>query len=169
MELRRQILQDRESRFALQQRLVKQSRRPLLSFTLNVPGDDKRTPLAQAALHKVWPQFLAWSAPQGLPVDAVQYLDLACGYAMLATVHVSAMAAKQVGIAFEQSHAIGRLCDIDIMDIDGSYVKRTALGSAPRRCLVCGEDFWVCRRQTRHPEVLALVTRMLSDYVQATT
>ncbi len=61
---------------------------------------------------------------------------------------------KAAACRIEEEHILGRLFDIDVFGGEAP-ISRTELGSAPRRCMVCGGETLVCRRTSRHtPEEL---------------
>lgn len=47
--------------------------------------------------------------------------------------------AKTFAVAWEESHPLGSLADLDVMDGEGNPLSRESLGSGPRPCFVCGQ------------------------------
>lgn len=72
---------------------------------------------------------------------------------------------KREAIAFESSHPLGRLLDIDVYD-KGKMVNRTALEMPQRACLICGRDAKTCIVSKRHTlqEVKAAFETLVIDY-----
>lgn len=65
-------------------------------------------------------------------------------------VAAEAHAVKRATIAIEDTHALGRLFDLDVETRAGA-VSRATLGAGPRACLVCGAPARECGRARRHP------------------
>ena len=140
-----EILDRRERRAAQQQALLSRGG-TLVSFSMNIPGAKKQFPLErrgfeeglEALENRFAGHILArelHSAPTG--DEALLLLDL------------PAREVKTATTALEESHPIGRLWDMDVLD-GGRSLSRTALGLPQRRCLICGESAKECGRSRRH-------------------
>ena len=58
----------------------------------------------------------------------------------------------QPAILFEETYALGRLFDIDVMaNGQADYqLSREDLGFGPRLCLICGKPAKVCAKEQNH-------------------
>ena len=68
--------------------------------------------------------------------------------------------------ALEDSCALGRLLDIDVIAPDGNKISRTEIGLPPRKCLLCGEAAPVCARSRTHtvPELFARTNAIIEAH-----
>ena len=160
------LLQSRDNRHALQQQLLQ--RHPgstLVCLTVVMPGSVKRklysVVTAQAALTALLDQL-------GEHVQATQAKDLATGYEAYLITDLPALEAKRVTCDIEDSHPLGRLFDIDVMDGDGAPISRQAVGGEPRRCLLCDHEARWCMRNHSHSqeELMAHIRQLVDDYVR---
>ena len=161
-----EILENREARVARQRALLSARYPCLVSFSMNIPGPVKQFPLARQG-------FLAGLTELRRVFPAIgqeQLTDAVTGSEALLALPVSPLEAKQRTVQIEETHPLGRLFDMDVLDGSGVPVSRTVVGKSPRRCLLCGGDAKVCSRSRAHaPELLRFqVGSLLSDYVRGT-
>ena len=78
--------------------------------------------------------------------------DLETGYEAYLITDLPLLEAKRIAVQIEDSHPLGRLFDIDIIDKDGVPVSRDRVGSHPRRCLVCNREARYCMRMRWHTQ-----------------
>ena len=171
-----QLLAERERRWNTRLSLAGLYNCPVLSLTLNIPGPDKNLPGADAALGQLRAALCAAvAAAGGRLVDECRFAG-PDGPAWLAAVRMDAMTLKQLAMAVEENHVLGRLADADVMDAQGQPVNREHLagtptavdgaaapGRAPRQCFLCSRPASLCRREGRHSleELLDMVRNML--------
>lgn len=159
------ILTRREQRAAQQWALLERGR-SLVSFAMNIPGARKQFPLERRGFEEGLGELRALfedhileevlhSAPTG--DEALLLLDL------------PAPEVKEKTVALEETHPLGRLWDMDVLDGEGKSLSRTRFGFPQRRCLICGESAKACGRSRRHsPEQLFYhAAGMLHDYFRA--
>ena len=67
---------------------------------------------------------------------------------------------KKLMTTMEETHILGRLFDIDVLDANGQKLSR----DMPRRCLLCDKQAQICARSRRHSvsELTAKIAAMLS-------
>ena len=94
--------------------------------------------------------------------------DLPTGYEAYLVTTLSNEEAKRLACGIEDTHPLGRLFDLDVIDADGIPLSRTAIGQSPRKCLVCGNDAAYCMRARTHSraELSAKINEMIEDYVR---
>lgn len=78
--------------------------------------------------------------------------DLETGYEAYLITDLPLLEAKRIAVQIEDTHPLGRLFDIDIIDKDGVPVSRDRVGSHPRRCLVCDREARYCMRMRWHTQ-----------------
>ena len=92
--------------------------------------------------------------------------DLETGYEAYLITDLPLLEAKRIAVQIEDSHPLGRLFDIDIIDKDGVPVSRYRVGSSPRRCLVCNREARYCMRMRWHTqeEIWERINAMVDEY-----
>ena len=95
----------------------------------------------------------------------------AAGYIVFMRSSLKTAQAKEKAVAIESSFEWNRLLDIDIYGKKGSPADRSAMGLAPRRCLLCGEPAADCIRTQRHDycDIIAETERLLKGFQRACT
>jgi len=155
-----QVLASRDERMALQKELLSQNPgKTLLCFTVVMPGNEKRNTssliIAQAGLSAIRAVF-------GDEFAAVR--DLQTGFEAYLLTDMNPVEVKLSCVQIEESHPLGRLFDIDVIDPSGLQVQR----SEPRKCLLCDNEARFCMRNHTHSldEMLAKINEMVQEYVQ---
>ena len=92
--------------------------------------------------------------------------DLNTGYEAYLITPLPLLEAKRVAVGIEDTHPLGRLFDIDVIDAQGIPVSRDRVGGQPRRCLVCDHEARYCMRMRWHTqeEIWARIKQMTDDY-----
>ena len=92
--------------------------------------------------------------------------DLNTGYEAYLITTMPLLEAKRVAVEIEDTHPLGRLFDIDVIDKQGIPVSRDRVGGQPRRCLVCDHEARYCMRMRWHTqeEIWARIRQMTDDY-----
>ena len=77
--------------------------------------------------------------------------------------------AKRLAVCLEETHPLGRLFDIDVIRPDGEPMPREAVGSGPRKCLLCDRDARFCMRNHTHSyqELLSKIDELLGFYAKS--
>lgn len=141
------ILAAREARVARQKELLTEYHKPIVSFTMNIPGPVKldrdvvigffvgcrllRDALAGKLLH-------------------VEEHRKETGCEAFFVVDLPARELKELTVDLEDGDSVGRLFDMDVLDTDGRAISREELGYPRRGCLICTEDAAVCARSRAH-------------------
>lgn len=144
----KEILDARENRAQTQKALLTHYQKPLICFTMNIPGPVKLDRDISIGFF-VGTQLLEKVLPENsLLFRQVQYKKTGCeGYYVA---DMPAMAMKQLAICVEDTDPIGRLFDIDVLDTDGRKLTREELGFGRRKCLVCDQDAVICAGRRAH-------------------
>ena len=124
--------------------------RTLLSFTMNIPGPEKDSPLirAGAALGRRWlAKGFARLGAQPLHSETAEAFT---GVESLYVVPAPALEVKRMTADIEEGALAGRLFDLDVLRPDGSKVDRQEVGLPGRLCLICGADARACARSRTH-------------------
>lgn len=160
-----ELLASRDARHATQQKLLAEhSGKTLVCLTVVMPGSVKRNHQSLTAAHAaVEAMRKAFGQKQFLE------LDLETGYEAYLITPMPLLEAKRIAVNIEDTHPLGRLFDIDIINADGVPVSRDAIGEKPRRCLVCDHEARYCMRMRWHTqeEIWAKINEMVDSYVEA--
>ena len=151
-----EILNAREARAARQQSLLQEFRCPVICFTMNIAGPVKTSPLIRrafdaglAALEDALSQYT---------VNSRELLHEITGDEAIFSVDAEAPVLKAVCTAIEEGSPMGRLFDMDVLDLGGRKLER----SRERCCLVCGKPGRSCAARRLHSvEQLQEATRAL--------
>ena len=136
------ILRARDARAAAQRRLLRTYRLPLVSFTMNIAGPVKFSPLIELAFDA---GLEALRTALGQPV-AAEIIRPATGCEALLVYDRPAAALKAACLTLETATPVGRLYDLDVLDTDGNKLSRLE----QRTCLICGGPVTVCSRSRAH-------------------
>ena len=160
------LLASRDQRVEMQQRLrEKYPNMTLVCLTVIMPGNIKRNLpsliISQSALSSLINRFECHI------IDVV-VRDLETGYEAYLITNHSQHDAKVIACDIEDTHALGRLFDIDVFSSDGIPIKRETVGYQPRRCLICDNEARYCMRNRTHTpqELNEQITKMIDAYVQ---
>ena len=152
------ILRARDTRADAQRRLLQAHRLPLVSFTMNIAGPVKSSPLIELAFDA---GLAALYGTLGQPVTA-EIIRPATGCEALLVYDRPAAALKAACLTLETAAPIGRLYDLDVLDTDGSKLSRPE----PRACLICGGPVTVCSRSRAHglDAIVGRTHEILADF-----
>lgn len=137
-----QVLDARDHRHEIQQQLLSEFRHPVLSFTMNIAGEVKNSPLIRLAFdHGLQSITELLGAPHKMEI-----LRKPTGCEAFLVYGKSAEKIKQTCINIESKSPIGRLFDMDVIGADGEKLSR----QEPRTCIVCGGPVAPCSRSRAH-------------------
>ena len=151
------MLAAREDRARRQARLRDEYHAPLLSFCLNIPGPVKTTPELRKLFDAAVSDIKKILDADGITILATDEQHADTGDELLLAAAGDAAEMKQHMTELEETHPLGRLFDIDIIDVDGQKLSRPV----PRRCLLCSEQAQACA-STRRPSVAELTAKIES-------
>ncbi len=145
-----EMLDAREHRQQIQQRLLNQFGCPLISFTMNIVGEHKVFPLQiraySWAVEEIKNQCNLWA----LTILCSEEIRENTGYECFFVVDASPLKIKEILCKLEENSPIGRLFDIDVIRLDGTKVSRQEVGLEERRCLLCDAPAFQCARSRTH-------------------
>ena len=138
------VLRAHDTRADAQRRLLRTYRLPLVSFTMNIAGPVKSSPLIALAFDT---GLEALYDALGQPM-AAEIIRPATGCEALLVYDRPAAELKAACLALETATPVGRLYDLDVLDTDGDKLSRLV----QRTCLICGGPVTVCSRNCEpHP------------------
>lgn len=158
------VLQERENRAETQQKLITTYDRPLVCFTLNIPGEYKQFPLLRHCF-KLCLDDILLHLPSTAIYQSVQ--ENSAGSVAYIVLDMPAQNIKQLTLDIECTHPLGRIFDLDVIGSDGHKLSRTDFGMPPRKCYLCDNIAAVCGRNRTHSmgDVVNYIVSKMDDYV----
>lgn len=154
------MLREREWRAMHQRELISEHGAPLISFTMNIAGPKKVSPLVFRAFSEgVRALDAALSAAE---VRVREIYEKSTGYAAFYSVMLPAERLKEICKCIEEAAPLGRLFDMDVIATGGE--KLTRVGT--RKCIVCDRPGLLCSRSRLHSlgEVRAATEKIIIDH-----
>lgn len=164
------ILHAKEKRAWKQKELL--SRHPLASLiclTINIPSLIKLSHEAVVVHEIAQKALLEMLEYEGIALLAHESTLSPSGAESFFTCKVDAKVLKVFTCKVENSHPLGRLMDIDVLDGTGAILSRSGLGLAKRRCFVCEEEAQLCARSQKHAygELNSHIKRLVEEHAFA--
>lgn len=144
------ILSCRELRQSRQHNWLAAHSSTLISITVVAPGPVKDSQLTRHVFNLACLALQRLFTNENWTLLASETFDLPTGAEALIALTIPAEKVKEKMVWLEQSHAVGRLWDIDVINEQGKILSRADSGLAVRRCLVCDEDARICGRSQAH-------------------
>ena len=159
------MMESRERRAAYQQSLLRPGE-AVVSFTMNIPGPRKLSPLRERGFDLGRQLIRQQLSDQGWAFAAAGSFVYNSGYEAFWQVRAAAPEVKRALLAVERDCPVGRLFDIDVLDEAGRPLSRTAVQAPPRTCLLCHRPAHECGRVGRHSleELLSQVDGLLREH-----
>lgn len=140
------MLAAREQRAERQRQLLARFGRPLISFTMNIPGPIKNSGLIGRSFQVGLERLGEAMAAAGLTALDPQRIEGRTGCEFLCAVAGDSGRIKAICEAIEDGGPLGRLFDMDVLDETGRKLSR----QEERRCLVCGAPGKGCASRRLH-------------------
>lgn len=139
-----QILEARENRAEKQRKMLSEYNSPVISFTMNIAGPVKTSPLIERAFNEGL--ILIEKAINGeLILDKkISYAETGCEALICVSTNETDLKTKAIQI--EEANNLGRLFDIDIIDKNGKKLER----KNTRGCIICGAPGRTCAAGRLH-------------------
>lgn len=155
-----QILYSREDRVRRQKQLLDKYSCPIISFTMNIAGPVKNTPLIERGFTAGLQQLEA-HIPEAAILHKITLRENT-GCLALYVLSMDAAQIKKICVEVEEASALGRLFDLDVLTSDGQKLSRSDL----RGCLVCGAPGRACAAGRVHPvsQLQSVTGQILSDF-----
>lgn len=159
-----QILNAREERAFRQQALSRKYELPVLSFTMNIPGPVKDTPLLRRAFQEGLNALDFALSPDAIRERQIIHAVTGCEGTFAVRMDPSEL--KRITTMIEDTHPLGRLFDMDVLDENLRKLDRDLVDGGDRGCIVCGKPGRDCASRRLHsvPELQGAVQRILLDF-----
>lgn len=143
-----QMLEAREQRAFRQFQLSREFGRPIISFSMNIPGPVKDTPLIRRGFRDGC-AALEHRLPRGRVLHR-EKIEAVTGCEAMYVLDLEPLAVKAITTAIEDEHGLGRLFDMDVIGTDLNKLDREAVGGGDRNCIVCGAPGRGCASRRVH-------------------
>ena len=144
-----EILDAREKRVQKQKALLEKYNKPLLCFTMNIPGPVKLD--RDVSIGFFVGCRLLQDSLRGCHLLHRELSHAVTGCEAYYVVDMPAEELKKIAIEIEDTPMIGRLFDMDVLDEKGNKLSRETMGGARRKCLLCDNDAYICAGRRSHP------------------
>lgn len=164
------ILDARDRRAQLQRELRLLYQMPVISITVNMPGNIKYNHDTVSLVYTVIEKLRATFQRKQIRLAEERVWHSNAGPTALMAVEGDAIKLKAISIEIEENEPFGRLVDIDVFDRDGQQISRDRQQLPSRRCLVCSDIAVVCMREKRHTsaEITDAVSKLIISHRAAT-
>lgn len=160
-----QMLLARERRVGRQKELLDRYHKPLISVSMNIAGPVKQSPTIARGFElgmKDLARLL--SAEQILCLHREESRE-DTGCEALLVLDAGPEQLKELTTQLEEASSLGRLLDLDVLDISGRKLSRPQ----SRKCLICGQMAQICARSRAHglPAIQAATAQILNEAILA--
>ncbi len=152
----------RERRYAIQNELLQKYQKPVISFCMNIPGPIKTNRQIHAAFIEGKKELLKSLKKHNFSVLEASDIHELTGDEWIAAIDAGAEQVKELTMAIENLHPLGRLYDMDVIGTDGEKLSRPRF----RKCLICSRQAQECARSRTHSvaEMQDAVVKMLTKH-----
>ena len=141
-----EILDCREKRVAIQNDMIKKYNKPIISFTMNIPGPIKTNNEIKKAFNIGKTLILEKLKENNIEILEIQELNENTGNELFISINSLAEKIKNITVTIEENSELGRLFDIDVIDVNFEKLSRKSF----RKCLICEEQAQECGRSRKH-------------------
>ena len=141
-----EILDCREKRVAIQNEMIKKYSFPVISFTMNIPGPIKTNNEIKKAFDIGKNLILEKLKENNIEILEIQELNENTGNELFISVNSLAEKIKNITVSIEEASELGRLFDMDVIDISFEKQSRKSF----RKCLICEKQAQECGRSRKH-------------------
>ena len=162
------MLNARERRVWMQEKILSEHPGVLVSFTLNIPGPVKVLPRVPDAFAFALKEIVSAITEAGIPILKRSLILDKTGPEAFLCVDADALDVKRLLVPLEDASKLGRLYDIDIIGRDGKKISRSDIGKPGRTCLLCGRPARECSRSRAHSveELTAEIEKIFAAYFE---
>ena len=158
-----QVLDARENRVAFIHKLSDVYKKTVLSFKLNIPGEQKINPMLLDIF-----EIGIENIEKSIGYENILYrnkITPITGFEYFLVTSLEAKTLKLKMISLEESLYFGRLYDIDVYD-KTDIISRKSLNKENRKCFLCHKDSKICARNRTHSldQMLAWVENLYDNF-----
>lgn len=156
-----EVLEARDARREAQERLLAEHGLPVISFTMNIPGPVKDSPLIRRCFRQGLDELVTALQAAGISAIAPAEKQAVTGCEFLCAADAPAARVKAITERVEDGSPLGRLFDMDVIYKDGRKLDR----ARERGCIVCGKIGRGCASRRLHPleELTSAVKKRMAE------
>lgn len=139
------MMQARDNRANIQKSLLN-GKNIIIYYTLNIPGPRKVSPLIMLAFEE-GKRLIQENLLNAIIKNEI-YANT--GFEACYIIQGDAKQIKTVLCNIEDNSELGRLYDIDVIDITGMKISRDDIHLSPRKCFICNNSAAICARSRAH-------------------
>ena len=160
------VLESREERVQYQEYLLDKFRSTIVSFKLNIPGPIKYNSLIKEIFDEGLGLFKSKLKDDLIEIVHEHIIYKNSGPEYFVVINSSSYIIKELTTKIEETHALGRIYDYDVLNCKGRQIERQELGIEARKCLLCDRDAFQCGRSRNHEvsELIDKIENMSLDY-----
>ncbi|MGI6117227.1 MAG: citrate lyase holo-[acyl-carrier protein] synthase [Bilifractor sp.] len=140
------MLKCRERRAAIQHEMIKKYHCAIISFCMNIPGPVKTNPDIRCAFEAGKQDIDEMIRSSGWQVCDEKCIHEKTGDEAILAVNADPAEIKKKTTRIEETHPVGRLFDIDVLDSNGQKLSRGTW----RKCIICGRKAQDCASRRIH-------------------
>ncbi|MBR3561723.1 MAG: citrate lyase holo-[Oscillospiraceae bacterium] len=161
-----QVLAAQDARTQRQNALLERYHMPVISFSMNLPGPVKDSPLIRRAYFTGRDTLLKSLRDECIKVLRKEETLAATGFEIQIAVKEEALTVKKLCVQIEDATTLGRLFNMDVLAADASKLDREEVGGSERGCIVCGAAGRGCASRRAHSveELQAAARRIMVEY-----
>ncbi len=160
------ILFSRDLRVEKENQLLKEYNCSLIVLTLNIAGSNKVFELSKKTFYEGARLIEDKLIFHNLKIKYQEINKSKCGYEKYYLIECDSMLLKKYCCEIEESLKIGRLFDIDVISNNREKISREVIGYNQRKCIICNNDIYQCRRLKLHSidQILEKQIDVMLDY-----
>lgn len=135
-----------ELRAARQREILAEFHCPVISFSMNIPGSIKTNEAVRSAFDCGTDSLLHELSLRGFNIGLSEEYHGVTGDELFVSADAPAEELKSIAVHIEETRPLGRLYDIDVININGEKISRPC----SRECPVCGRRAQECARSRTH-------------------
>lgn len=141
-----EILLSRERRILIQKQLIAKYNLPVISFTMNIPGPIKTNNLIRDIFVYGKKRLLKELKENRIEILEIKEVNENTGNELFVVAKIDAEKLKEITVNIEEVEEIGRLFDMDVIDINYEKISRNKY----RKCFICNKQAQECGRNRNH-------------------
>ena len=159
------MLDCRERRFHKQEEYRNKYHTTVISFCMNIPGPVKTNPDIEKVFHSGVQEIMGFLLNSGIQIlESAEYNEKTGNELLLAIDCTDSKCIKNAMTRIEETHPLGRLFDIDVLDPDGVKMSRNTF----RKCFICNCQAQECASARKHsvPEMQEYIDSKIQEYLK---
>lgn len=146
-----ELLRAKDKRAACQKQMIEKFHNTIISFSLNVPGEEKTSQEILNFFNSCVDLIIKSLDENKISInEKIIFNTDYDNYMCLSLSYKNAIEIKKIMTALEEKYSFTRLMDIDIFDGDYRQISRSDLGLEPRKCYICDREAKFCIKNKSH-------------------